>query len=166
MRKGLPRIKEGGEELLRRLRTERKARRKTRLQVLYILKSGQAQSRQEVATLGAGHRQTIGRWLDAYEQGGLRGMLEIRTHANRPPVIPPPVRRALVTKLRSSRGVGSYGEAHHWLKRKWGRGVKDKTLPHLIRYRLRASLKVARPSHVKKIPRRRTPSVQTSARAG
>ena len=67
----------------------------------------------------------------------------------------------LVAKLRSPKGFGSYGEAHQWLQQKWRVGVKYKTLHHWIRYRLKASLKVARPSHVKKPLRRLRPSVKT-----
>jgi transposase len=165
MRKELPPIKESSEALRQRLRTERSARRKTRLQVLYLLKSGQVQSRQEVADVVALHRHTIGRWLEAYERGGLPALLAFKTHSNRQPVLPPLVQRALQAKLRSPKGMGSYGEAQHWLKQKWGVEVKYKTLHHLIRYRLQANLKVARPSHVKKtLPRRRS-SVTASGSA-
>lgn len=160
MRKELPPINESVEELLQRLRAERGARRKMRLQVLSLLKSGQAQTRQEVAALVAVHRHTIGRWLDAYERGGLPALLEIKIHSNRQPVLSPPVQRALVARLRAPKGFGSYREAQGWLKKKWGVEVKYKTLHRLIRYRLRASLKVARPSHVKKTPPRFKPSVK------
>ena len=162
MRKEVPQITEGVEELSQRLRAERHGRRKTRLQVLYLLKSGQAHSRQEVAALVAVHRHTIGRWLAAYERGGLAAMLEIRIHSNRQPVIPAPVQRALVAKLRSAKGFGSYGEAQQWLQKKWRVRVKYKTLHHLIRYRLKATLKVARPSHVKKTRLRLGPSARSS----
>jgi transposase len=162
MRKELPQIIEGVEELSQRLRAERNGRRKTRLQVLYLLKSGQAQSRQEVAALVAVHRHTIGRWLAAYERGGLLALLEIQIHSNRRPVLPVPAQRALATKLRSPQGFGSYSEAQQWLQEKWRVRVKYKTLHHWIRYRLKATLKVARPSHVKKTLRRRRPSVRPS----
>jgi transposase len=165
MRKETPQITEGVEELRQRLRAEHNGRRKTRLQVLYLLKSGQAQSRQEVAALVALHRHTIGRWLAAYERGGLAAMLEIRIHSNRQPVIPAPVQRALVAKLRASKGFGSYGEAQQWLQKKWRVQVKYKTLHRWIRYRLNAKLKVARPSHVKKTLLRLEPSARSSGRA-
>lgn len=165
MRKELPQITEGVEELSQRLRTERNSRRKTRLQVLYLLKSGQAHSRQGVAALVAGHRHTIGRWLDAYARGGLAALLEVKIHSNRQPVIPAPAQRALAAKLRSPKGFGSYGEAHQWLQEKWSVRVKYKTLHRWIRYRLKARLKAARPSPVKKTLRRLRPSAKPSGHA-
>jgi hypothetical protein len=60
MRKNLPEIKESIAELRERLQAERQVRRRMRLQVLYLLKSQQAHSRQEVAGLLAVHRHTIG----------------------------------------------------------------------------------------------------------
>jgi len=51
MKKELPEIRESVEALSQRLRTEQQGRRRSRLYVLYLLKSGQAQTRQEVAVL-------------------------------------------------------------------------------------------------------------------
>lgn len=165
MRREVPQITEGVEELSQRLRMERQGRRKTRLHVLYLLKSGQAHSRQEVAALVALHRHTIGRWLDAYARGGLAALLEIRIHSNRQPVLPVRVQRALAAKLQAPKGFGSYGEAQQWLQERGGVRVKYKTLHPWIRSRLHASLKVARPTHEKKTPRRREPSVSTAGTA-
>ena len=49
MRKVVPVITEDGEFLKQRLQRERDGRKKPRLQMLYLLASGQAQTRQDVA---------------------------------------------------------------------------------------------------------------------
>jgi transposase len=159
----IPPIQETVTELIEHLRTERSARRRTRLQVLYLLQSGQAQTRQEVATLVAVHRHTIGRWLTVYARAGLQAMLTLHTHSNRAPALPAPVRQALARKLGEPHGFGSYGEVQQWLQQRHGVRVKYKTLHRLVRYQLKAKLKVPRASHVKKTLPRPRPSAPLSA---
>ena len=60
MRKALPTITEDLGTLKQRLQHEHDGRKKPRLQMLYLLASGQAHTRQEVAQLLGVHRNTIG----------------------------------------------------------------------------------------------------------
>ena len=150
MKKELPEIRESVTTLRQRLRTERQGRRRIRLQVLYLLKSGQAQTRHEVASLVAVHRHTVGCCLEFYDTAGLEAMLALKTHSNRQSVLPRAVRQAVAKKLHHAHGFASYGEVQQWLHRRYGVHVRYKTLHRLVRYQLRAKLKVPRPSHVKK----------------
>ena len=154
MKKEIPEIRESLPELSVCLRHERGAHRRTRLQVLYLLKSGQARTRQEVATLVAVHRHTIGRWLDSYEHGGLGALLAVHTHSNRRPILSATVRQALKRKLQDVQGFITYGQVQQWLRKQHGVSSKYKTLHRLVRYKFQATLKVLRASHVKKTPRR------------
>jgi DNA-binding XRE family transcriptional regulator len=63
MRNPLPVMTEDAETLKQRLQREHDGRKKPRLQMLYLLASGQAQTRQDVAQLLGVHRNTIGHWL-------------------------------------------------------------------------------------------------------
>jgi transposase len=159
----IPPIQETLAELTEHLRTERSARRRTRLPVLYLLQSGQAQTRQEVARLVAVHRHTSGRWLTVYARAGLRAMLRLQTHSTRAPALPAPVRQALARKLQEPLGFDTYGEVQQWVWQQHGIRVKYKTLHRLVRYQLKAKLKVPRASHVKKTPPRPRSSVPLSA---
>jgi hypothetical protein len=158
----IPPIQETLTELTEHLRIERSVRRRTRLQVLYLLQSGQAQTRQEVAKLVAVQRHTIGRWLMVYARAGLKAMLMLQTHSNRAPALPAPVRQALARQLQDPHGFGSYGEVQQWVWQQHGVRVKYKTLHRLIRYQLKAKLKVPRASHVKKTSPRPRPSAPVS----
>jgi len=100
------------------------------------------------------HRHTVGRWLEIYETAGLEAMVTIKTHSNRQPVLTRVVRQALAKKLHHAHGFASYGEVQQWLQRRYRVKVQYQTLHRLVRYRLRAKLKVPRPSHVKKTTRR------------
>jgi hypothetical protein len=59
----IPGIREDVNELRPHLQHEHDGHKKPRLQMLYLLASGQAHRRQGVARLLGVHRQTIGRWL-------------------------------------------------------------------------------------------------------
>jgi transposase len=146
----IPPIQESLATLKGGLAPEPKARRKTRLQMLYFLKSGQATTREAVAALLAVHRHTISRWLDTYARAGLEELLTLKTHSNRRPALSVPAKQALAKQLKRPAGFRTYLEAQAWLQEQWGLAVKYKTLHRIIRYELGAKLKVARPSHVKK----------------
>ena len=77
MRNALPVITEDAATLKERLHRERDGRKRSRLQMLYLLASGQAQTRQDVAQLLGGHRHTISRWLARYDAGGLDASLAL-----------------------------------------------------------------------------------------
>jgi hypothetical protein len=68
MKKKIPEIKESVEELKEKLKIEKSPRSQQRVHMLYLLKSGEAKSRQEVADLlavtegnGANHPSPHGR---------------------------------------------------------------------------------------------------------
>ena len=108
MPKPLPLLTEPAATLKQRLPRERDGRKKPRLQRLYLLASGQAQSRREVAQLLGGHRNTIGHWLARYEAGGLEALLVVYVPAGKPLSLPPGVLAAMEQALRQSTGFASY----------------------------------------------------------
>ena len=150
MNKALPEIHESVEELKERLRQETRARQKQRLQALYLLKSGQARSRTQVAELLGVSRRTVGEWLDRYADEGLEGLLEIRTHSNRKYSLTPEQDARLREKLSEPEGFKSYTAAHAWVNETFGLDLDYKVVHQIVRYRHGAKLKVARKSHTKK----------------
>jgi transposase len=136
--------------LRRRLQHEHDGHKKPRLQMLYLLASGQAHSRQEVAQLLGVHRNTIGRWLAIYAAGGLQALLATYTPAGKSVSLAPAILASLEEALRRPEGFASYEALRQWVRRTHGVEVKYKTLYALVRKRFRAKLKVPRPSHTKK----------------
>jgi transposase len=145
-----PRIREDVNELRRRLQHEHDGHKKPRLQMLYLLASGQAHSRQEVAQLLGVHRNTIGRWLAIYAAGGLQALLATYTPAGKSVSLAPAILASLEEALRRPEGFASYEALRQWVRRTHGVEVKYKTLYALVRKRFRAKRKVPRPSHTKK----------------
>jgi transposase len=150
MRNALPVIIEDVENLKQRLRHEHHGRKKPRLQMLYLLASGQAQTRHDVAKLLGVHRHTIGHWLARYATGGLAALLNLYVPPGKPVSLPPDVLAGLEQALRQPAGFASYEAVRQWLKQHYHLDVTDHTRYTIIRTRFNAKLKVPRPSHTKK----------------
>jgi transposase len=150
MRKTRPVITEDAETLKQRIQRERDGRKKSRLQMLYWLASGHARTRQEVAQLLGVHRNTIGHWLALYAAGGLDALLALYVPAGKPLSLPPAVLAALEQALRRPAGFASYEALRQWIKQTHRLDVNYHTLYTIVRTKLKAKLKVPRPSHTKK----------------
>jgi transposase len=150
MRKAFPVITEAAEVLKQRLQREHHGRKKPRLQMLYLLASGQAHTRQDVAQLLGVHRHTIGHWLALYEAGGLDALLDLYMPAGKPLSLPLDVLAALEQALRQPAGFASYEALRQWVKHTHQLDVNYHTLSSIVRTKFKAKLKVPRPSHTKK----------------
>jgi transposase len=150
MRTAIPPITEPVDDLKHWLQREHNGHKKPRLQMLYLLASGQVRRRQDVAQLLGVHRNTIGRWLAIDAAGGLEALLATYTPAGKPVSLAPPVLAGLEQALHRAEGFASYEALRQWVRRTHGVEVTYKTLYSLVRVRFHAKLKVARPSHTKK----------------
>ena len=150
MRKVLPVIVEDADILKQRLSRERNGRKKPRLQMLYLLASGQAQTRQDVARLLGVHRNTIGHWLAIYATGGLAALLAVYVPAGKPISLSPGVLASIEQALQEPAGFASYAALRPWVQQTHHVEIHYHTLYTIVRTRFRAKLKVPRPSHTKK----------------
>lgn len=147
----LPPIKETAEQLKGLLTYEQSAKRRSRLHLLFLIASGEVNSRQEAADRLVVHRNSVCAWLKGYQAGGLEQMLRIGTPGPKPvqKSLSPPVFRALEKQVNGE-GFSGYTHAQEWLRSEFGRDLPYSTVHKLIRYRLGAKLKRARPRHQKK----------------
>ena len=146
-----PPIKEPAEQLKELLTYEQLAKRRNRLHLLFLIRTGQVQSREEAAARLIVHRNSVWAWLEAYKAGGLEQMLRIGKTGPKPvqKSLPAPVFNALEKQVEAE-GFSGYIHAQEWLRTEFGRDVPYSTVHKLIRYRLGAKLKRARPRHQKK----------------
>lgn len=70
MRRGKPEVSESVEVVRARMQKETSGVKRQRVQMLHLVASGQASERQEVAQVLGVHRNTVGKWMQRYEQGG------------------------------------------------------------------------------------------------
>jgi transposase len=141
-------ITETEADLKQRLRSQKTASDKERIQLLYLLKTEQAQTVQEAAALLGRHRVTVQEWLRLYRKGGLAALLSHKPRTGRRQSIPAWAQEALTKRLQQSDGFNSYGEICQWLETQLGISACYKTVHQLVHYRLKAAPKVARPVSV------------------
>jgi transposase len=146
-----PPIKESADELHALLKHEQDARLRARLHLLFLIRSGQVSNRTEAAGHLLKHRNSINNWLNAYKRGGLAELLRVGTTGPKPEqkTLPPPVFEALRERLNAE-GFSGYTGAQDWLRERFGLTVAYGTVHGMIRKRLGAKLKRARPRHQKK----------------
>jgi transposase len=95
---------------------------------------------------------------------GLKGLLDTRQSSGRPKVIPDWAVSSLKRRLDNPEaGFGSYTQVQQWLSETLGIEAEYATVPHLVRYRLGAKLKAARPVHAKQHSEALEAFKQTSA---
>ena len=149
----LPPVTESADKLRKQIRATREAELRERLLMLLLIRTGELTTRQALAERLMRHRNTISRWLSAYEEGGLDRLLE-RNVGGRPPgqcTLPDPVFETLKARLKTEEGFSSYVEVQRWLDDDYGLTVPYKTVHQIVRYSLKAKLKRARPVHPKKV---------------
>lgn len=148
-------IEESEEDLKQLLREQKTASGKERIQLLYLLKTKQAETVQDAAALLGRHRGTLQEWLRSYREGGLEGLLERKARSGRPRAIPSWAEASLLKRLEQPQGFDGYEAICDWLEQNLGIGATYKTVHKLVHYRLQASPKVPRPVSVEQSPQQR-----------
>jgi transposase-like protein len=138
---------------------ERDSRKWTRLQMLYLLRTGQATDRSQVARLLGVYRETVGEWLANYEQGGLTKLLEIGQASGAVSSLPAEVIAAMRAKLADPTGVRSFQALRRWVEQTYGLKTTYGIVYYTATQILDGRLAVARRSHTKKKRKTRQPSV-------
>jgi transposase len=118
------------------------------VQLLYLLKGGQAKTVESAAALLGRNRVTVQKWLRLYRQGGLTKLLERKPHPGRKHSIPQWAQEALSKRLQDAQGFNSYGEICQWLQTQLSISASYKPVHQLVHYRLGAAPKVARPQSI------------------
>lgn len=145
-------IIESKEQLKKSLQHARSASEKERLQMLYWLKCEQVTSRSELAQRLGRDKATITRWLSKYKRGGVAALLKVGKAPGKAPAVTGEALAQLKQRLREPHGFQSYGEVKRWLFEQFGLALEYSTVHQLVRYRLKAKLKVPRPKSLKQSP--------------
>lgn len=138
-------IIESEPELKTLLGNQKTASSKERIQWLYLLKSGQAKTIQQAASLLGRHRVTLQKWAQRYRQGGLEQLLSHSPRTGAKSTLPDWAETALKNRLEQPEGFESYAAIQQWLATELGIVAPYKTVHKWVYYRLGASPKVVRP---------------------
>ncbi|NEQ27560.1 MAG: helix-turn-helix domain-containing protein [Microcoleus sp. SIO2G3] len=143
-------VKESLDELVQQLQQVKTQTDKERLQVLYWLKQEKPPSIGAIAQAIGKHRNTVGRWLLKYREGGVSALLERKVSSGGVRTIPQWAQEALAKRLKDEEhGFASYGAVQQWLAEELGIDAEYHAVYQMTRYRLKAKLKVARPQNIK-----------------
>lgn len=154
MRTKMPTITESAAELLRRMKSEPDGKKRQRMHALYLVASGQAPHRKDVAKLLGVYRHSVAAWFAAYAAGGMEQALQYD--------VPRPARArrmtetaltALKTQLQTPAGFPSYGHIRTWLAEHHQVHLSYSSVYALVHGELHAKPKRPRPSHKKKVQR-------------
>jgi putative transposase len=138
-------VKESEAELRHRLGRTLTASSKERLQMLLWIKTKSISTRQHLCQRLGRNESTIYRWLQRYRAAGIEGLLTVKQAPGRVAKIPADVIEQMQQRLANPQGFHSYREIHQWLEQEYGVKVAYRTVHQLVRYTLKAKLKVPRP---------------------
>ncbi len=79
-------------------------------------------------------------------------MLEVKSAPGRVAIVSGSAWERLKQRLQEPEGFQSYGQIHQWVVTELGLDIAYKTVYELVRYRLKAKLKVPRPRSLKQHP--------------
>jgi transposase len=129
-RRAIPPMTAHTDDLKHRLQREHDGHKKPRLQRLYVLASGHAHTRQDVAQLLGVHRHTIGRWLARDASGGLDALLATYIPAGKPVSLAPAVLASLGHALHRAEGFAYYEALRQWVRQTHGVELKAQHARH------------------------------------
>ena len=135
--------------LLELLKSEKNTKNQEKLQVLYWLKTKQVERVGHIAGLLGHHQTTISRWLSLYRNGGLEALLRRKEGSGKKGIISNNAIPKLKEELEDSEGFLSYKEIQKWLKLFYDHEISYSAVHKLVRYKLKAKLKVPRPVNIK-----------------
>lgn len=142
-------ILETVDELRQLLQSSQTKEVKERVQALYWVKSGQVQTTKAIADLIGKHRVTVSRWLSSYKEQGINALLKKGKSTGRKKKLSPSVEASLKQELIDEQGFSSYKEIQRWLRIVHDVEMSYTGVHQLVRYKLKAKLKVPRPVHLK-----------------
>ena len=141
-------VQESSLELLYCERKEKDNYRRDKFKMLYLIRTEQSKSIQQLSNLLGRNRNTISKWLKLYHLGGIDTLLKTKvSKGGRPPKIHFYGLEKLEAKLRTPEGFKSYKDIAIWLQKNYLITIQPKRLYYYLK-KLKAKPKVVRPKNV------------------
>ncbi len=150
MKRGMLAVWESAGQLCELMNQQSDSHRRTRLQMLYLLRSGAATDRLQVAHLLGVSRNTVGHWLHCYERGGVAALLRLGHAPGANCSLPLHIVQAMRAKLTEPAGFASFKALHHWVEQTYHIQTTYRVVHYTATQILGARLAVARRTHLKK----------------
>lgn len=145
------RITETEQELIMLKRSQSNLRSEKRIECLLLLKSNRFSTQEQTADYLGISRQTIVRWITAYNQVGVAGILPQRTRDKKSKIFTSEIHKGLADKMSDSQDpLLGYWDAQRWVLENFGVQVNYHWLRQYLIKHFKTKLKTPRKSHVKK----------------
>jgi transposase len=126
-----------------------RAKFRERLQILYWIKTGLFNSLQPLADHLGRSKSVVFKWLKIYRTQGLSGLLQWNYRGGRRSRISEAILSAIQRRLDDpTQGFRSYKEIQSWILKEYEIDIPYSTVHQIIRYQLKAKLKVPRPTSI------------------
>ncbi len=150
MKRGMLAVWEDAHQLCELMSQQSDSHLRTRLQMLYLLRSGAATDRLPVAQLLGVSRNTVGHWLQCYERGGVCALLRLEHAPGASCSLPSHIVQAMRAKLTEPAGFASFTALYHWVEQTYHIQTTYRVVHYTATQVLGARLAVARRTHLKK----------------
>ena len=122
-----------------------------RIQLLILIKTGKAFSKQSLADALGINPNSAQNWKMRYEQGGMELLLCDKRGGFKKPIIDAVTDKAIKLKLSNPKDAPrSFKELQQWVDANYIPGINYQTLNKHVKRKYGAKIKVARKSHVQK----------------
>lgn len=144
-------IIESEQELIKLKRKQSDLRSEKRIECLLLLKSKRFATQELTAQYLGISRQTIVRWITAYNQFGIVGILPKKTRDKKSKIFTPDIHKGLASKMSGSRNpLLGYWDAQRWVKENYGVQVNYHWLRKYLIKHFKTKWKTPRKSHIGK----------------
>lgn len=144
-------IKETTQELLKIKREQTNLKSEKRIECLVLLKSKKFATQELTAQYLGISRQTIVRWITAYNQSGIPGILPQKTRNKKSKIFTTEIHAGLSAKVKDSQNpLLGYWDAQNWVFENFGVQVNYHWLRQYLIKHFKTKLKTPRKSHVRK----------------
>jgi transposase len=116
-------IQESATYLKQLFEQESDARKRERLQALYLLKSGKVTELKQLSAILGRNTSTLYRWFQQYKYQGLNRYLEINSPPGKPSLIPPEILDNIIENIENSEEFRSYTDIQAWVEKEYNLSV-------------------------------------------
>lgn len=139
------------QELIKLKRSQTDLQSEKRIECLLLLKSKRFSTQKLTADYLGISRQTIVRWITAYNKDGIAGILPKKTRDKKSKIFTAEIHKGLADKVSNAQDpLLGYWDAQRWVLENFGVQVNYHWLRQYLIKHFKTKLKTPRKSHVKK----------------
>lgn len=143
-------VREDSEYLKKMMLQEKDGRKKERIHILYLFKTGICKTAEDLSEKTGRSRNTVSGRIKKYKAGGTGLLCKREASPGRTSVLTDDEKHIIQEKLCDTEGSGSYNKIGEYIENETGKKIDIKTLYHICHHELKAVSKVPGPYNPKR----------------